>query len=80
MGGFDQVKHLMDDDVVVGAELLAVLELRRGQGVARHDVGRGEVVQDHVHAGQARRGDILLLPFECDVLPGLGGHLQEQRA
>ena len=39
------------DDVVVGAELLAVLELGRDQGVARHDIGRREVVQDHVHAG-----------------------------
>ena len=68
------------DDVVVGAELLAVLELGRGQGVAREDVGRGEVVQDHVHAGQARGGHVLLLPFERDVLARLGGHLQEQRA
>ena len=68
------------DDVVVGAQQLAVLELGRGQGVARDDVGRGEVVQDHVHAGQARRGHVLLLPFERDVLARLGGHLEQQRA
>ena len=30
--------------------------------------------------GQARRGDVLLLPFDGDALPGLGSHLQEQRA
>ena len=68
------------DDVVVGAELLAVLELGIGQRVAREDVGRREVVQDHVHAGEAGGGHVLLLPFERDVLAGLGGHLQQQRA
>ena len=73
-------KWRIGDDVVVGAELLAFLELGRGQGVARHDIGRREVVQDHVHVGQARRGDVLLLPFDGDAVPGLAGHLQEQRA
>ena len=68
------------DDVVVGAELLALLELGLGERVTRHDVGRGEVVEDHVHAGQARRGHVLLLSFEGDVLARLGGHLEQQRA
>ena len=68
------------DDIVVGAELLAVLELGRGKRVAREDVGRREVVQDHVHAGQAGGGHVLLLSFERDVLTRLRGHLQEQRA
>ena len=68
------------DDVVVGAELLAVLELGLGQRVAREDVGRREVVQDHVHAGETGGGHVLLLPFERDVLARLGGDLQQQRA
>ena len=68
------------DDVVVGAELLAVLELGSGQRVAREDVGRREVVQDHVHAGETGGGHVLLLPFERDVLARLGGDLQQQRA
>ena len=66
------------DDVVVGAELLAVLELGRGQRIAREDAGRGEVVQDHVHAGKARRGHVLLLPLERDVLARLRRHLEQQ--
>jgi len=37
-------------------------------------------VQDHIHPGQARRGHVFFLPFERDVLAGLGGHLQQQRA
>src|SRR5208283_2735221 len=68
------------DDIVVGAQLLAILELGCGERVAREDVGRGEVVQDHVHAGEARRGHILFLAFERDVPARLGGYLQEQRA
>ena len=59
------------DDVVVGAQLLAVLELRAGQRVAGQDVGGGEVVQDHVHARQAGGGHVLLLPFQRDVLARL---------
>src|SRR5204862_6211584 len=51
------------DDVVVGAELLAILELGGGQRVAREDVRSGKVVQDHVHAGEARRSHVLLLPL-----------------
>ena len=68
------------DDVVVGPQCLAIFELGRGQGVARHDVGGREVVQDHVHTGQASRSPVLLLPFKRDVLAGLGSHLEEQRA
>ena len=64
------------DDIVVGAELLAVLELGRGQRVAREDVGRGKVVQDHIHAGQAGGGHVLLLSFERDVLARLSGHFE----
>ncbi len=68
------------DDVVVGAELLAVLELGIGERVAREDVGRRKVVQDHVHAGETGSGHVLFLPFEGDVLAGLGGDFQQQRA
>ena len=48
--------------------MLAVLELGIGQRVALHDERRGIVVQDHVHAGEARGGGVLLLPVERDVL------------
>jgi hypothetical protein len=34
------------------------------------DVGGREIVQDHVHAGEARGGAVLLLPFQRDVLAG----------
>ena len=37
-------------------------------------------MQDHVHARQAGRGHVFLLPLQGDVLARLGGHLQEQRA
>ena len=63
------------DDVVVGAELLAVLELGRGEAVAREDVGCREVVQDHVHAGEARGAHVFVLSFESNVLARLGRDL-----
>ncbi len=69
------------DDVVVGAERgLAVLELGIGEGVAGKDVRRGEVVKDHVHPRETGGGDVLFLALQRDVLPRLGGHLQQQRA
>jgi hypothetical protein len=71
-------KGRIGDDVVVGAQLLAVLELGRGEGVAVENPGRREVVQDHVHASQAGGGDVLFLAFEGDALAGLGGNLQQQ--
>ena len=54
------------DDVVEGFESVAILEFRVGEGVALDDQRRGVVVQDHVHAGKARRGGVLLLPVERD--------------
>jgi hypothetical protein len=66
--------------VVVGAQLLAVLELWRGQRVALLDVRGREVVQDHVHAREAGGGHIHFLPFEGDLLAGLGRHLEQERA
>ena len=68
------------DDVVVGAKLLAVLEFGIEQGVSGQDVRRREIMQDHVHAGETGGGHVLLLPFERDVFPRLGGDLQQQRA
>ena len=50
-------------DVVVGAELLAVLEFGVEQGVSGEDVGRREIMQDHVHAGETGGGHVLLLPL-----------------
>ena len=47
------------------------LKCGAGQGVALPDVGRRAVVQDHVHAGQARGGAVHLLPVERDVLARL---------
>ena len=37
-----------------------------------------EVVQDHVHAGEARCRHVLLLSFERDGLGGLCGHFQQE--
>ena len=67
------------DDVVVGAELLGVLEFRFGEGVAREDIRRGKIVQNHVHAGETGGGHVHLLALERDVFAGLGGDLQQQR-
>ena len=72
-------KGRIGDHVVEGFERFAILELGIGQGVALHDERRGVVVQDHVHAGKAAGGGILLLPVEGDRRLGLIGHLQEQR-
>ena len=53
----------------------------RGQGAAADQhLGRGEVVQDHVHPHQAGDGHVLLVPFQRHVLAGFGGQLQQQRA
>ena len=62
------------DDVVEGLERVAVEEERAGQGVALLDLRRGVVVQDHVHAGEAGRGVVFLLPVEGDLhVFGRGG-------
>ena len=37
-------------------------------------------MQDHVHAGETGSGHVHLLPFERDVLAGLCGDFQQQRA
>ena len=63
------------DDVVVGAERLAVFELGIGKGVPAEDVRRGEVMQDHVHAGETGGGHVLLLPFQRDVFTRLRSDL-----
>ncbi|MCY1423317.1 hypothetical protein D9M71_390260 [compost metagenome] len=71
------------DHVVVGCQqsiVLLVFEFGRGQGVAGEDVGRGEVVQDHVHPRQAGGGDVLLLPFQGDFIDCFSGNFQQQRA
>ena len=68
------------DHVVEGLELAGrVGEKRVGQRVALHDERRGVVVQDHVHAGQAGCGRVLLLPVERDLRAGGIAHLQQQR-
>jgi hypothetical protein len=68
-----------------------LFELSPGLGTRRQRVahrGEGQLFvvrsaektqQDHVHAGETGGGHVLLLPFERDVLAGLGGDLQQQR-
>ncbi len=68
------------DHDVVGAQLMTIQELRVRQRVPGQDAGGGEVVQDHVHAGQAGGAHVHLLAFQGDVRAGLGRHLQQQRA
>src|ERR1039458_4481448 len=48
------------DDVVEGFEGVADLEFGIREGVALLDDGGGGVVQDHVHAGEAGGGGVLL--------------------
>ena len=73
-------KRRIGDHVVERLERVAVLELGIGQRVALHDECRGVVVQDHVHAGEAAGGGILLLPVERDGSARLVADLQQQRA
>jgi hypothetical protein len=42
------------------------------------DDRRGTVVQDHVHAGEAGGGGILLLPVEGDLGAGFVAHFEEE--
>ena len=64
------------DHVIVGAELFAVLELWIEERVSRQDVRRWKVVEDHVHAGEARGGArpspvpprVMCLPASCGDL------------
>ena len=69
-------KRRIGDHVVEGLEDAAFLELGIVQGVALHDERGGVVVQNHVHAGQAAGGGVLLLPVEGDGGSGLVAHLQ----
>ena len=57
------------DDVVEGLERVAVLETAGLASVLPCMMTRrGVVVQDHVHAGEAGGGGVLLLPVERDSL------------
>ena len=71
------------DDIVEGVEGVALQKQGAHQRVALPDLGRGVVVQDHVHARQAGRGVVLFLPVErdADVAPVRRRlrHLQQQR-
>lgn len=49
--------------VIVGSKLFTLFEFRGCQSVPVQYVGRRKVVQDHVHASQTGRGDVLLLTF-----------------
>jgi hypothetical protein len=67
------------DDVVIGAELLAILEFGSCERVARKYVGCRKVMQNHVHAGKTGGSHVLFLSFKGDVLARLGGQFQQQR-
>ncbi|MNP07862.1 hypothetical protein D3C76_999060 [compost metagenome] len=62
--------------VVIGTQLLTILELGRGQCVALQNVGGREVMQNHVHAGETGGGYVHLLPFQGDVRSCLVRHFQ----
>ena len=66
--------------VVEGPQHRPFQKLRRGQGVALHDLRFGVTVQDHVHPRQTRGGRVLLLPEEAERGAGLVRHLQQQGA
>ena len=70
------------DDVVVGAELLAVVELGLDQRVLAAETILAVGKSCRIMFMRARPAvvAVLLLPLQRDVLAGLGGHLQQQRA
>lgn len=54
------------DHIVIGAQLLAVVEearLHERALATGGDVGRGEVMQDHVHPRETSGGAVLFLAF-----------------
>jgi len=67
------------DHVIVSPQAFAILELGRGQRIARQDVGGGKIMQDHIHAGETGSGHVLFLPFQGDALTRLGGDFEQQR-
>ena len=68
------------DHIIIGAELLAILELGRSERIAREDIRRRKIMQNHVHAGETGGGHVLFLPLQRDVLARLCRDLQQQRA
>ena len=60
-------------------QTVAVLEIRRGQGVVLPDFRRGAVVQNHVHLGQRGCGVVHFLPVNGDAVRSFGGSLEQQR-
>src|ERR1035438_9103248 len=66
------------DYVVEGFDGVAIFELRIGQRVALLDDRRGAAVQDHVHAGEAGGGGVLLLSVEGDLGAGFVAHFEEE--
>ena len=67
--------------VVEGFELAMIADKERiRQGVPLSDEGRGVVVQDHIHPGQAGGGGVLLLTVEGDLGSGFIPHFQQQRS
>ena len=73
------------NDVIISAQrflsvFLAILKFGRSQRVALHDVGRWEVMQDHVHTGKTRSGHVHFLALQRDARACLGSNFKQQRA
>ena len=51
--------------------MLSVLELWTGKSIALQNIGGGEIVQNHVHTCETRRGHVHLLTFQGDMRLGL---------
>ena len=73
-------KRWVGHHVVVATQLLPIEESRIGQRVPWPNVGRGEIVQDHVHARETGGGAVHLLPLKRDLLARLRRHLEQKRA
>ncbi len=73
----------IDDCEIKRLQTVTVFELRIGDCIALDDQGGRLVMQDHVHAGQTRRGGILLLAVQRDfhvfAVTGFITDFQQQR-
>jgi len=54
--------------------------LRIRERVARNNIGRRKVVQDHVHAGDTSRSHVFILTFQRDAFASFRSNLQQLRA
>ena len=71
-------KRRIGDDVIKLLEGATILVFWIGERVALLDQCLRVVVEDHVHAGEAARGAVLLLTVERQLRVGLVDYLQKQ--